>query len=554
MDTAVAAAIAMVENPSLSKRSKNSLDNAEKYEEDDLEKLSTTTVTMYSNSSLIDSFFLCFNNKQDDTDDLILRNDRKRMAVFLIDNEPKITTASKILDFTFIMYPVRLPKNNCCCCCNKFNTSHPIVIALFAFWRISWFLSLVMGLNVAKAMLSGFCMDTVISTRYDNYNCPQVRSMLSNETDHQAKLEMSLLSKSGATFLGPSNGFRTSGTPFNEIFNQTYNNEALVEFLKWKAESGNTFSIVLFFLAVFSTLFLAVISVPLTLSLKFNHKDETDPDSHINELLYPPILDITDPESPKLIRKRNSVTVAMILWSFLLTMLLMTLMIYDYFDPQQPNLSFILTMIVTSCMSFSICTVMVSIVLGIMTHIHNSTVLANLLEYSASLKQTNVRRLAIEKWKKIYHATISSIHIHSWRTTPIVLSLIVTLSIHIAYNMTKSIFQHTIIWNDKSVSNDEKLKFTSSLISISSFAVYTTLLLLLFTLLAFVNIRFNRLSVLVSNLDLKELTLLDYRNMSKETPSFSVFDQNITPSRIVLILQLLFVQFLLLAIGAVGES
>ena len=49
MDTAVAAAIAMVENPSLSKRSKNSLDNAEKYEEDDLEKLSTTTVTMYSN-------------------------------------------------------------------------------------------------------------------------------------------------------------------------------------------------------------------------------------------------------------------------------------------------------------------------------------------------------------------------------------------------------------------------------------------------------------------------------------------------------------------------
>ena len=569
----VNSAIAMVNNPSLSQLSQRSAASTnysaeETWSDHDLEKAAlqpppqdsfapaTATGTPPQQSTLSDSFTICCRNKLVDTDDLILQNDRKRMAALLVDNEPTNTCASNTLDTIFVLFPVRLPKRCGCCGSAPHQHHHPLVVVLFTCWRLCWFVGMFAALNLGKALLSSSCVDTDWSSMYDNYNCPRVRSLLSNATKKggNAKLEMSLLAQSGASFHGQSMVYYEKSKPFNKVFNQTHNKEALSEFMKWKAESSSMFMQGLFVMLVVVVWLEATVVIPLTLSLEFDHKDETDPDSHLNELFFPPMLDITNPDQPTLVRKRNATTLAIIVWGGVLAIMIFSTYTVDHIlvtGPEDWNVLFLPAIIMTGVMLMAVSVVMVTILLGLVTHIHNGTVLANLLKQSS--KSPSVPA-SVQKWKQAYHATVASLHIHSWRTSPIVLTWVVMFSTMIAYNMTRAVFQHTTIWNDRSLNNDEKDMLTEELVSVFTFGMQTLLLLSLSVLLAFVNMRYNRLSVLVSSLDMKELPLLEYLNMSRECPAFTVFDQQVTPSRVILVLQLIFVQFLLVAIGAVGES
>ena len=182
---------------------------------------------------------------------------------------------------------------------------------------------------------------------------------------------------------------------------------------------------------------------------------------------------------------------------------------------------------------------------------------ANILVQLCSIRHlsSEQRQAQFEQWKDYYKSAVGALHVWSWRVTPVIGTLLLTLVSLIINGLVDVIFKYTTINSEPDLDDSQRmgifLHIGSGRMQIT---VVMTLVLLISTgAIAMVSIRYKRLNLLVATLRLPKHELQDFEIIQNQNAALTIFDIPITANTVATILRLLFVQTALVALTTAGS-
>ena len=507
---------------------------------------STKTAEMPKKS---DHFWHLCCHHMTDTDDLILQQERQRVANYTTPNPPQWWMAALLdLALGFSLY-----KKPFCCRQNNVTAN-----AIFGFFWLLCQIAVLVGFlfEFRKGVFSKLvCSDEPSEFGAKMYRCEYSRILLVNTsaTDVQAEIKALSVDSSIEEYWKQEG---TSGV-----------NSSVAVYLEWKAE---TISFVppLFNVLLQITSALSLASIFLTFSLTFQ---PTDPD----EILFPAVLmkkkdtrelhvEPTPPEiasepaleqkvSSKyhLVRTRQQVLELGGLMYFL-TIIFIAIVAANGKTATMEKLGGLERVILQFILFPGITFVATTSIIGALVQIHNATILANV--FIDEIIQPR-RTQQFREWMEIYKTTVGALHIWSWRSTWMVGGLLSFFSISIMADIVDVVFLYSTFMDPTlktMLSESEKFNFfyRAATNEMTAIMIHTVLVTGIMGFLAMVSVRYKRLRVLVATTMLNQCQLDDFEILHSDHAAYTLFDTPITTRSVVLALKFIGLQVGLLALSA----
>jgi hypothetical protein len=163
-------------------------------------------------------------------------------------------------------------------------------------------------------------------------------------------------------------------------------------------------------------------------------------------------------------------------------------------------------------------------------------------------KSTSEERQAhFEQWKQYYKTAVGALHIWSWRLTPILGSILMSLGSRVVLYLVELIYLYSHIMNEPEILKRERMSLFQKVgaSGVQRGLLYTLLLLILVSAIAMISIRYRRLHLLIATIRLPKHRLEDFQIIQSQNAAMQIFDFPVTAKTVISLLQLLFVQTVL---------
>lgn len=504
-----------------------------------------------------------------DTDDLILHQERRQLHLRLqpVEEEEPLNTAGKytraVVELFLCMLLLKQPTS----CHPKSSASTWFFRFLQIMFLVYWLLFSPYG-AVAHEMLHIACIDSqFLDTRAtDQYHCPVIQAVIKNSNYTQnitgypgALLTMKALTSSDLDSVWQDK-FNIALSVDDPSDASSEWITARNEFLFFRATTGNVFIPFLFLIIA-----LAILGpiVAMQCSMEWG----------VDELMFPALLEMKQHSTPlseldqrdplddvesvgrdvsnharmfHFVRPR---TLVLELACITGLMGFPVMYVCSTATPRFPTISSVFGPGFFCMLTIVMC--------GLFVQIHNGTTLANMLVqmcgnvHDARQQSTSVNecQARFDVWKEYYKTTVGALHVWSWRATPVMGSIVAYLGLEVIMMIMQSIAIYSTVASEADVVNSSKV-FQDIFWSVGVFGmIMMFFFLMLISAMSLVYVRYQRLYVLVATLRLPAHRLEDFSVLQKNHAALTIFDVPITTKTALHILQLLFVQAVLLALS-----
>ena len=192
---------------------------------------------------------------------------------------------------------------------------------------------------------------------------------------------------------------------------------------------------------------------------------------------------------------------------------------------------------------------------GLCIQIHNATTLSNMLVQTAA-GPTDEWLARFREWKETYKVVVGSMHVWSWRVTPLTGNVIALLIMSIVRHIVTAVFGYTHIMSEPDIPESKRFSVFLRIYNETAglLASNTLLLLVLLVLMAMVSSRYTRLGQLVATQrGMLQNELEDFLVLQKNA-ALTVFDVPITVRVVRTMLRFAFFQAIVVALSAASGA
>ena len=160
------------------------------------------------------------------------------------------------------------------------------------------------------------------------------------------------------------------------------------------------------------------------------------------------------------------------------------------------------------------------------------------------------------EWKESYKVTVGSMHVWSWRTTPLTGNIIALLIMSIVRHIVIAVFGYTHIMSEPDIPEGERFSVFVGIYNETAglLASNTLLLLVLLVLMAMVSSRYVRLGQLVAAQRVMLQNELEDFLILQKNAALTVFDVPITVKVVRTMLRFAFIQAIVMAVGVAANT